>query len=236
MRRKDAILTKAERGVLVLVARGMTNEEIAARLNISTSKVKTLIHRAGVKLETRNRVEAVFTAIREKILTVDEIFSLDELADLLSSLSPETIEAIARLLRHNLYDELLSIQSESDPQKVKRQDTILTQREREVLALVARGLSNREIADQLCTTVSTVRSFLYQACTKLEARNREQAFILAVKKKAIRVSEVFSLGELVELLASVEPEIIEKIARLLRQRFEHERLPSIDKPVPLKII
>lgn len=235
MRRKEPILTKAERGVLVLVARGMTNEEIAERLSISTNKVKTLIHQAGSKLESHNRVEAVFTAIREKILTVDEIFSLDELADLLSSLSPETIEAIARLLRHNLYDDLFSIQSENDPQKVKRLNTILTQREREVLALVARGLSNREIADQLCTTVSTVRSFLYQACTKLEARNREQAFILAIKKKAIRVSEVFSLGELVELLASVEPEIIEKIAQLLRQRFQYERLPPSSQPIPLKI-
>jgi uncharacterized spore protein YtfJ len=61
----------------------------------------------------------------------------------------------------------------------------------------------------------------------LEAPNREQAFILAVKKKAIRVSEVFSLGELVELLASVKPEVIEKIAQLLRQRFRHEHLPSV---------
>jgi DNA-binding CsgD family transcriptional regulator len=227
MKNRDTILTKGERDALVLVARGMTNEEIAEGLHISTNKVKTLMHQACVKLEAHNRVEAVFRAIRQRILTVDKIFSLDELADLLSSLSPETIEAIARLLRHSPSGDPLTTVSENEPQQKRKQSTILTQRERDVLALVARGLSNREIAEQLYTSVSTVRSFLYQVCTKLEAPNREKAFILAVKKKAITVSEVFSLGELVELLASVEPEVIEKTARLLRQRFQPEHLPSV---------
>jgi DNA-binding CsgD family transcriptional regulator len=227
VRKKDAILTKGERDALLLVARGMTNEEIAQRLCTSTNKVKALIHQSCIKLEAHNRVEAVFRAIRQKTLTVDEIFSLDEMADLLSSLSPETIEAIAKLLRHNPSSNFPITVNESDPQQRREQSTVLTQRERDVLALVARGLSNQEIAAQLYTSVSTVRSFLYQVCTKLEAPNREQAFILAVKKKAITVSEVFSLGELVELLASVKPEVIEKIAQLLRQRFQHEQIPSV---------
>jgi DNA-binding CsgD family transcriptional regulator len=227
MRKKDAILTKGERDALVLIARGMTNEEIAQRLSTSTNKVKALIHQACIKLEAHNRVEAVFKAIRQKTLTVDEIFSLDEMADLLSSLSPETIEAIAKLLRHSASSNAIITVKESEPQQKKGQSALLTQRERDVLALVARGLSNQEIAAQLYTSVSTVRSFLYQVCTKLEAPNREQAFILAVKKKAITVTEVFSLGELVELLASVKPEVIEEIAQLLRQRFQHERLPSV---------
>jgi DNA-binding NarL/FixJ family response regulator len=227
MKKKDAILTKWEQDVLIQVARGMTNDEIAELLHTSANRVKGLIHQACVKLAAHNRVEAVFRAIRQKILTVDEIFSIDELADLLSSLRPETIEAIAKLLRHNQSSAPLTTVSENDPQQRRKQRTILTQREQDVLALVAHGLSNQEIADQLYTSVSTVRSFLYQVCTKLEAPNREQAFILAVKKKAILVSEVFSLGELVELLASVEPEIIEKTAQLLRQRFQPEHLPSV---------
>lgn len=227
MKNKATILTKGERDALVQVARGMTNEEIAELLHTSANRVKGLIHQACVKLAAQNRVEAVFRAIRQKILTVDEIFSIDELADLLSSLRPETIEAIAKLLRHNQSSAPLTPVSENDPQQRRKQRTILTQRERDVLALVAHGLSNQEIADQLYTSLSTVRSFLHQACTKLEARNREQAFMLAVKKRAIKVSEVFSLGELVELLASVKPEVIEKIALLLRQRLQHEHLPSV---------
>ncbi len=227
MRKRDVILTEGERDALILVARGMTNEEIAQRLCTSINKVKALIHQSCLKLEAHNRVEAVFTAIRKKTLTVDEIFSLDEMADLLSSLSPGNMEAIAELLRHNPSSNYNFTLKGNDPQQRSEQSTVLTQRERDVLALVARGLSNQEIAAQLYTSVSTVRSFLYQVCTKLEAPNREQAFILAVKKKAITVTEVFSLGELVELLASVKPEVIEKIAQLLRQRFQHEQLPSV---------
>jgi DNA-binding NarL/FixJ family response regulator len=229
----ESALTTRERAVLVLVARGLTNQEIAEQIRTSTGKVKTAIYRACARLEATNRIEAVFVAIRRGMLTVHEIFSIDELADMLSSLKPETIEAIAKLLRHNLHDDSLSTQSENDPQNVKRHDTILTQRERDVLALVARGLTNQEIAEQLCTSVSTVRSFLYQACAKLEARNREQAFILAIKKRAIRVSDVFSLGELVELLASVEPEIIEQVAQLLRQRLSTSAFPQVDNRFPL---
>jgi DNA-binding NarL/FixJ family response regulator len=227
MRKRDVTLTKGERDVLVLIARGMTNEEIAQRLCTSTNKVKALVHQSCTKLEAHNRVEAVFRAIRQKVITVDEIFSLDEMADLLSSLSPETIEAIAKLLRHNPSSNTIVIANESGLQQRRKQSTVLTQRERDVLALVARGLSNQEIAAQLYTSVSTVRSFLYQVCAKLEAPNREQAFILAVKKKAITVSEVFSLGEMVELLASVNPEVIEKIAQLLRQRFQKQQLTSV---------
>jgi len=229
----ESALTPKERAVLVLVARGLTNQEIAQQIITSTGKVKTAMYRACARLEATNRIEAVFVAIRRGMLTVHEIFSIDELADMLSSLKPETIEAIAKLLRHNLHDDSLSAQSENDPQNVKRHDTILTQRERDVLALVARGLTNQEIAEQLCTSVSTVRSFLYQACAKLEARNREQAFILAIKKRAIRVSDVFSLGELVELLASVEPEIIEQVAQLLRQRLSASAFPQVDNRFPL---
>ena len=71
-----------------------------------------------------------------------------------------------------------------------------------------------------------MRTFLYQACAKLEARNRAQAFISAVKQRAINVGEVFSLDELVELLASLGPESVKTIARLLSQNVEQERLPS----------
>ena len=228
----ESALNPRERDVLILVARGLTNQEIAEQIRTSKGRVKTAIYRACARLEATNRIEAVFVAIRRGMLTVHEIFSTDELADMLSSLKPETVEAIAKLLRHNLDNDSLPIPSENDSQNAKSQDTILTQRERDVLALVARGLTNQEIAEQLCTSVSTVRSFLYQACAKLEARNREQAFIQAIKKRAIRINDVFSLGEVVELLSSVEPEIIEQVAQLLRQKLRHEQLPEGRQLIP----
>lgn len=50
----------------------------------------------------------------------------------------------------------------------------LTQREHEVVALAARGLSNREIADQLYVSVRTAEGHLYRACTKLGVTDRAE--------------------------------------------------------------
>jgi two-component system nitrate/nitrite response regulator NarL len=50
----------------------------------------------------------------------------------------------------------------------------VTQREREVLKLVAEGLSNREVGDALGISVHTVRSHLQSARRKLSAHNRVQ--------------------------------------------------------------
>ncbi|HEY5012192.1 MAG TPA: response regulator transcription factor [Acidimicrobiia bacterium] len=57
---------------------------------------------------------------------------------------------------------------------------LLTYREREVLALIAGGASNKEIAANLSVTVATVKSHLVHVYAKLEARNRQEALSRAV--------------------------------------------------------
>jgi len=212
--------------MLILVARGLTNQEIAEQLRTSTNKVKIAIHQACVKLEARNRIEAVFFAIKQRNIKVDEIFSLDELVELLASLGPKMVETIAGLLRHQLDSNYFPLTDGQIPHWERKQATILTQREQDTLALVARGLTNQQIADQLYTSTSTVRTFLYQACIKLEARNRAKAVISAIRRSAIDVNKVFSLDELVELLDSTGPEVLETIVQLLRGKLKQERIPS----------
>ncbi|GAA3647541.1 response regulator transcription factor [Nonomuraea antimicrobica] len=55
----------------------------------------------------------------------------------------------------------------------------LTNREREAVALVARGLSNDEIADRMLISPLTAKTHINRAMTKLHARDRAQLVVLA---------------------------------------------------------
>ena len=57
----------------------------------------------------------------------------------------------------------------------------LTKREREILALVAEGMSNREIADRLVLSPETVKSHVAAILEKLNVSDRTQAAIFAVR-------------------------------------------------------
>ena len=103
-----------------------------------------------------------------------------------------------------------------------QQDTLLTESERQVLGLVARGLVNREIADTLCVSTSTVKSYLHEACKKLKARNRAQAVITAFIRGYLDLREVYSLDELADLLSSLDPEALETVAELLKRKREQD--------------
>lgn len=86
---------------------------------------------------------------------------------------------------------------------MREKNTILTQRERSILALSGRGLNNEEIAGQLHVTVSTVKINMYTACRKLEVHSRNQAFLEALKSSQLDLHEVYSQAELIEVLVAV---------------------------------
>ena len=67
------------------------------------------------------------------------------------------------------------------PAEVNKITLPLTQREQEILALLAVGKSNPEIAQELHITTGTVRVHVHAILQKLEVRDRTQAAIFALK-------------------------------------------------------
>jgi LuxR family maltose regulon positive regulatory protein len=82
--------------------------------------------------------------------------------------------ALARGITPGYASRLLAAFGESPPAAQALVEP-LTARELEVLRLVAGGLSNREIAQQLVVAVSTVKSHINHLYGKLEVKNRTQA-------------------------------------------------------------
>ena len=70
----------------------------------------------------------------------------------------------------------------------------VTPRERDVLALVGRGMSNQEIAAELFLSVATVKSHLGRVTTKLDLASRAQAVVFAYDS-GLATAHVVSPGE-----------------------------------------
>ena len=72
---------------------------------------------------------------------------------------------------------------------VDRRLEVLTEREREVVVLVARGLSNDEIATELFVSPHTAKTHVSRAMTKLAARDRAQLVVLAYQSGLVRAGD-----------------------------------------------
>lgn len=80
--------------------------------------------------------------------------------------------------------------SEISPARKDPQAGALTAREREVLLLVARGLSNAEIAGELGIEPATVKRHVGSLLSKLELRSRAQMIVYAFQTGLITVGEL----------------------------------------------
>jgi DNA-binding NarL/FixJ family response regulator len=108
-----------------------------------------------------------------------------ELFDLIAGIARGEA-AMTRAMAARLLRGLASGQAPSPEEALLAE---LTEREVEVLRLVARGVSNPEIAETLYVTVNTVKTHLRNILDKLQVENRTQAATYAVQKGLITLSE-----------------------------------------------
>jgi NarL family two-component system response regulator LiaR len=137
--------------------------------------------------ETTARIKETFPAVQVIALTnfadadlVEQVLAAGAISYLLKDSRPEVLAQAVRDAR----DGRGTIDS-SAMQSImsRRQDDVgrdLTPREREVLALLAAGMSNKEIADTLVLSVGTVRLHVSNILAKLDAPNRTSAAIIAM--------------------------------------------------------
>lgn len=141
--------------------------------------------------ETWSDIAVVMLTASEEDEHLQEAVRLGAAGYLLKSLeSDELFELIAGLARgeaaitRTMAARLLKGLASRHDEPVHVEDR-LTEREIEVLRLVAQGVSNPDIAEELFITVNTVKTHLRNILEKLHVENRTQAATYAVQKGLI---------------------------------------------------
>ncbi|MFI7243326.1 response regulator [Streptomyces qinglanensis] len=93
---------------------------------------------------------------------------------------------VAPSTTRRLIDRFSSVLPASSSEPVAEELRRITDREREVLALIAQGLSNSEIAARLVLSEATVKTHVGRILAKLGLRDRVQAVVLAYETGLVR--------------------------------------------------
>jgi DNA-binding NarL/FixJ family response regulator len=161
---------------------GMDGIEATRRITAGTGPVRVLV------LTTFDDDEYVYGALHagaSGFLVKD--MALDDILAAVRVVAAGDALIAPSVTRRLIKDLTARAQTAAPPPRPARLDAI-TPREREVLTLVGRGLSNAEIAEALCITVATAKTYLTRLLTKLNARDRVQLVILAYEAGLVRPS------------------------------------------------
>jgi DNA-binding NarL/FixJ family response regulator len=204
LRKGFGMIIEAEPGLAVVAEAGNGQEAVTAARAHAPDVVLMDIRMPGIDgIEATRRIVAADPAARVLVLTT---FDVDEYAFgalragasgfLTKDVRPaELVAAIrtvaagdaivsARVTRRLLeeYAHLLPADTAGRYPRLAE----LTDREREVLTAVARGLSNAEIAEAFCVSETTVKSHVGRVLAKLGLRDRVQIVVLAYEAGLVR--------------------------------------------------
>ncbi|GAA1530473.1 response regulator transcription factor [Kribbella lupini] len=182
--RQAVELARSERADVILMDVRMPGTDGLA----ATRQITADDSLAGVKvliLTTFEVDEYVFEAIRAgasgflgKSVEPDELISaIRVVAGGDALLSPKAVRGLM-----NRFLAQPEIGTSTDAEEL----AVLTDREREVVGLVALGLSNDEIADRLVLSPLTAKTHVNRAMVKLDARDRAQLVVIAYRTGLVR--------------------------------------------------
>jgi serine/threonine-protein kinase PknK len=147
-----------------------TTEGLEAARTIREELPQVAILVLSAHIEVEHAMDLLAGGERSGYLLKNRVTDVDEFADTL-----ERIVKGGSVIDPALVQELVAARRVDDPLDV------LTPREREVLALVGRGLSNKRIAHELGLSEKTVKTHVGHVLAKLGAADRTQAAIQALR-------------------------------------------------------
>ena len=128
----------------------------------------------GYQLLASTRKSGIPTIIVSGIASTDDIRRIYAEQSIFAFLEKQSFDRAA--FRKIVSDAKMSLEENSEL-------TILTEREREVLDLLAKGLTNKEIAERLFITTNTVKRHLKAVFDKLDVHTRSAAAAKALSEK-----------------------------------------------------
>lgn len=152
-------------------------------------------------VEATRRVKEVSPSTRIIVLTsfaddnkVFPAIKAGAISYLLKDISPEDLAHAIRAAQRNeavLHPEVAAklMQEFSTPRPTETPLEQLTEREMDVLRLIARGKSNKEIADTLIISEKTVKTHVSNILSKLHLADRTQAAIYALRQRLVPMDE-----------------------------------------------
>lgn len=151
----------------------------------TTQRICELLPEAKVVILTHSTESAdLLAAIKAGALGyVTKDITLEDLIKAISLVIDGEVIIGAPIARA-LFEEFTSL--EAKPLQKEKRIKILSEREREVLSLVAKGASNSEIAATLFISEHTVKVHLHNIMQKLHVRSRQQAAVLVVEEELRR--------------------------------------------------
>ena len=129
----------------------------------------------------------VLTSFPEKTLVQDAL-SAGAISYLLKNVSGDDLSAAIRSAaagRSTLAQEAIQALVKPPAPVEPVPSPALTAREREVLALLVKGLNNNEIAERLCVSHATAKAHVSNILSKLNVSNRAEAVAMAIQQKLV---------------------------------------------------